>query len=121
MLEWKKTVLESLKDFLQNVQNIFAPIPWRDFLSKTRKFDNFDPFSPRWPHLSQWLPIVQFPIAQTHAHIYIYIYIYIYTYVYIAADNIRQTATGGVSARVFIILVEKDITVKLDHCTVNSN
>ena len=23
MLEWKKTVLESLKDFLQNVQNIF--------------------------------------------------------------------------------------------------
>ena len=57
---------------------------------------------------------------RTNTRTYIYIYICIYTYVYIAADIIRQTATGGVSARVFIILVEKDITVILDRCTVNS-
>ena len=36
MLEWKKTILESLKDFLQNVQNIFFHFLFR-FLLKTKK------------------------------------------------------------------------------------
>ena len=43
MLEWKKTVLESLKDFLQNVQNVFFNFLFR-FLLKTKKTN--PPFAP---------------------------------------------------------------------------
>ena len=43
MLEWKKkTVLESLKDFLQNVQNIFSIF----FFYWKRKKTNPSPFVP---------------------------------------------------------------------------
>ena len=50
MLEWKKkTVLESLKDFLQNVQNIFSIFFF--FFYWKRKKRNPSPFVPPFaPH-----------------------------------------------------------------------
>ena len=48
MLEWKKKVLEYLKDFLQNVQNIFS-IFFFVFLLKTKKND--PPLCPPFPSI----------------------------------------------------------------------
>ena len=44
----KKTVLESLKDFLQNVRNIFS-FSFSFFIENEKKIMNLQPFSPLCP------------------------------------------------------------------------
>ena len=59
MLEWKKTVLESLKDFLQNVQNIFSIFFFVFYWKRKKRTPSFAPplFPPFWRGSSATIPL----------------------------------------------------------------
>ena len=118
MLEWKKKpVLESLKDFLQNVQNIFS-IFFSFSVENENKKSNpplLPPlFPPFWGGSSAASPLeiwdVMPPYLKTlyeqKTEIYIYlIYIYIYIYIYLYIPEIPEDTLWAKNRNLIIFTI----------------